>query len=140
MTEKPHWQLGRHTSDFEPRREDLLPAHIMNKERNPVGWFEIYVTDMNRAKKFYEAMLDTKLEELPSSDPSIQMFAFPMRVSDECGGTLVYFSCLDCAEDEARVADAGGQVIKSKFAIGDYEFISLISDTEGKMIGLHSMA
>ncbi len=37
----------------------------MNKKLNSVGWFEIYVEDMDRAKKFYEAMLDLKLEKLP---------------------------------------------------------------------------
>jgi len=131
----------------------------MNPERNPVGWFEIYVTDMERARKFYEEMLDIKLEELPAPDPSVQMLAFPMKSPDECGGelpgacgalakmdgmapggggTLVYFSCLDCAAAEARVADAGGQVIKPKFSIGEFGFISLISDTEGNMVGLHS--
>lgn len=25
--------------------------------RNPVGWFEIYVQDMHRAQKFYEVVL-----------------------------------------------------------------------------------
>jgi uncharacterized protein len=132
----------------------------MNKERNPVGWFEIYVTDMGRARAFYEAMLDTELEELPSPDPGIQMMAFPMRAADECGGelpgacgalakmegvgpggggTLVYFSCVDCAEDEARAARAGGHVIKPKFSIGEYGFISLVTDSEGNTVGLHSM-
>lgn len=132
----------------------------MNKARNPVGWFEIYVSDMERARAFYEAMLDTKMEELPSPDASIQMMAFPMPASDECtntfpgacgalarmqgvqpggSGTLVYFSCDDCGEDEARAAQAGGQVVKPKSPIGPYGFISLITDTEGNMIGLHSM-
>lgn len=132
----------------------------MTKDRNPVGWFEIYVSDMERAKAFYEGMLDVKLEDLPSPDVSIEMKAFPMRAPDECGGelpgacgalakmqgvnpggggTLVYFSCADCAEDEARASKAGGQVIKPKFSIGEYGFISLVVDTEGNMIGLHSM-
>ena len=31
---------------------------------NPVGWFEIYVQDMGRAKAFYEAVFDVTLEEL----------------------------------------------------------------------------
>ncbi|BDS05770.1 glyoxalase [Oceaniferula spumae] len=131
----------------------------MNKERNPVGWFEIYVSDMDRAKKFYETMLDVTLEPLPSPDASVEMVAFPMLAPDDCGGeapgapgalakmegmspggsgTLVYFSCLDCADDESRVATAGGQVIKPKFSIGEYGFISLVMDTEGNMVGLHS--
>lgn len=131
----------------------------MNKERNPVGWFEIYVSDMDRAKKFYEAMLDTTLEKLPAPDASIEMFAFPMKATDDCGaelpgacgalakmdgctpgggGTIVYFSCVDCADDEARAGEAGGQIIKPKFSIGEYGYISLVLDTEGNMIGLHS--
>ncbi len=132
----------------------------MNKDRNPVGWFEIYVTDMDRAQAFYEAMLDVKLQDLPAPDDSIQMKAFPMRAPDECGGelpgacgalakmervspggggTVVYFSCVDCAEDEARAGKAGGQIVKSKFSIGEYGFISMVLDTEGNLIGLHSM-
>lgn len=131
----------------------------MNKDRNPVVWFEIYVSDMGRAKAFYEKTLDTTLQELPSPDSTIRMMAFPMHSPDSgggefpgaCGalvkmdgvtpgggGTLVYFSCKDCAEDEARAAEAGGQVIKPKFSIGEYGFISLIIDTEGNMFGLHS--
>jgi uncharacterized protein len=132
----------------------------MNKERNPVGWFEIYVSDTERAKSFYEATLEVKLEDLPSPDLSIIMKAFPMRASEECGGelpgacgalvkmngcirggggTLVYFSCIDCVDDEARVPQAGGQIAKSKFSIGEHGFISLVIDTEGNTIGLHSM-
>jgi uncharacterized protein len=132
----------------------------MNKERNAVGWFEIYVSDMERAKSFYERMLDVKLDDLPSPDSSIQMKVFPMPASDGCsaelpgacgalakmdgcspggGGTLIYFSCIDCAEDEARVPEAGGQIVKPKFSIGEHGFISLVIDTEGNMVGLHSM-
>jgi len=123
------------------------------------------VSDLDAAVKFYGTVLDVTLESLPSSDPAIEMMLFPMlmaggegedcgsMVSGACGalvkmegcnpgprGTLVYFSCDDCAEDEARVADAGGQVVKPKFGIGDYGFISLISDPEGNMIGLHSQS
>ena len=50
----------------------------MNTKHNPVGWFEIYVNDMTRAKSFYEKTLTLTLEALPSSDPSIEMSSFPM--------------------------------------------------------------
>ena len=36
---------------------------------NPVGWFEIYVQDMARARAFYEAMLGLRLERLPGPEP-----------------------------------------------------------------------
>ena len=55
------------------------------------------------------------------------------------GGTIVYFSCADCAVEAARAAKNGGQIHKEKFSIGQYGFIVLVLDTEGNMIGLHSM-
>lgn len=132
----------------------------MNKKYNAVGWFEIYVQDMERAKNFYEKTFETTLEQLPS--PDIEMMMFPMDPcgpdGEDCsgkpgapgalvkmegassggGGTLVYFSCEDCAVEEARVMPNGGGVFKTKFAIGEYGFIALVTDTEGNMIGLHS--
>lgn len=121
---------------------------------NPVGWFEIYVGDMSRAKAFYEAVFLKTLNELPVPTPDLEMWAFPwVEQGDGAAGalvkmegcppggnsTLVYFSCEDCAVEESRVAAAGGKVCKPKFAIGQWGFISLVLDTEGNMIGLHSL-
>ena len=119
---------------------------------NPVGWFEIYVENMERARAFYEAVLQVKLQRLPG--PDIEMWNFPMD-ADASGSAgalvrtpgfpvgqnsvVVYFICDDCAVEESRVVDAGGRVEKEKFSIGDYGFVSLVYDTEGNMIGLHSM-
>jgi hypothetical protein len=119
---------------------------------NPVCWFEIYVDDMARAKAFYETVFQTTLEKLHSDD--IEMWAFPMQ-SDLWGAggslvkmegfsagrnsTLVYFSCDDCAIEQARAEKAGGQLQRGKFSIGQYGFIALLLDTEGNMIGLHSL-
>ena len=127
----------------------------MNIARNPVGWFEIYVEDMPRAKAFYEATFDVKLDPLSSPDDALEMWAFPMSPDKPgaCGalvrmegcapggsGTIVYFSCVDCAVEEARASSAGGRIHKSKFSIGEYGFIVLLADTEGNTIGLHSLA
>ena len=123
----------------------------MSIPRNPVGWFEIYVQDMDRAKAFYEKTLGVTLQHLES--PEIQMWAFPMLDAPGCpgalvhlpgkdsgpGGTLIYFSCADCATEAARASEIGGQIVKPKFSIGEYGHISLVLDTEGNMIGLHSM-
>ena len=35
---------------------------------NAVGWFEIYVEDMERARRFYETVLGVKLERLDPGD------------------------------------------------------------------------
>jgi predicted enzyme related to lactoylglutathione lyase len=122
---------------------------------NPVGWFEIYVQDMPRAKTFYEAVFKQSLTSLQAPDAgTLEMWAFPMQAEATgasgalvkmagcpSGGnsTLVYFSCVDCAAEAARAAAAGGKVFRDKFAIGPYGFIALVTDTEGNMIGLHSM-
>lgn len=122
---------------------------------NPVGWFEIYVQDMERAKRFYESVFQTQLERLNSPpDMPIELWSFPM-LKDRMGASgalvkmdhgpsggnavLVYFSCADCAVEAACAASAGGQVVREKMSIGPYGFIALIRDTEGNMIGLHSM-
>ncbi|WP_306600702.1 VOC family protein [Geothrix sp. 21YS21S-2] len=120
---------------------------------NPVGWFEIYVQDMARAKAFYQAVFQTELASLSAAEPEMWAFQGDMTSygtpgalvrMDGCpsGGnsTLVYFSCKDCAVEAGRVAKAGGKVAKEKFAIGEYGFIALALDTEGNMFGLHSMA
>ena len=119
---------------------------------NPVGWFEIYVQDMDRAKAFYESVFGVQLTKLGS--PDIEIWAFPMQ-EDRYGApgalvrmpgfpsgansVLVYFSCADCAVEAAKVVSAGGKIEKEKFSIDQYGYISLVVDTEGNMIGLHSM-
>ncbi len=120
-------------------------------EINAVGWFEIYVEDIDRAKKFYETVFDLKLEKLPEND--LEMWSFPMRPESygapgalvkmagfETGNNsvLVYFSCQNCAIEEKRALQNGGKIQKPKFSIGKYGFISHIRDTESNMIGLHS--
>ncbi|QKT03518.1 VOC family protein [Ectothiorhodospiraceae bacterium 2226] len=121
---------------------------------NPVIWFEIYVDDMARAKTFYQHMLGVELEKLDSPDADMEMWAFPMQengtgaagalskmdgVRPGGGGTLIYFSCEDCAVEARRAAEHGGRIVQDKFAIGPYGHIAIVNDTEGNIIGLHSM-
>ena len=123
----------------------------MNANPNPIGWFEIYVQDINRAKAFYENTFQVKLNRLES--PDLEIWAFPMQPnapgcpgaivkmagkSSGIGGTIVYFSCADCSVEADRARRNGGQIQRPKFSIGQYGFISLILDPEGNMIGLHS--
>jgi predicted enzyme related to lactoylglutathione lyase len=118
---------------------------------NPVGWFEIYVQDLARARTFYETVLQTTLSKL---DSGVEMWAFPSDPQGAGAGgalvhmpgfpsggnsTLVYFSTEDCAVEGDRAARHGGRIMKEKFSIGEYGFIVLAFDTEGNMFGLHSM-
>ena len=110
---------------------------------NPVVWFEIYVDKLDRAKPFYEAVFNISLEELGDpSDSSIQMLALLSNMETYgASGALVKtqdVACADCAAEESRVAAAGGRIERPKMSIGDYGFISMVLDTEGNMLGLHS--
>lgn len=122
---------------------------------NAVGWFDIYVDDLERATAFYEAVLGGKLEGMDDPTGQSQMMSFPADMGQYgaggaltksshgkpgVGGTIIYFSVQDCAENEARVADAGGQVLRPKFSIGEFGFVTLCQDTEGNMFGLNSLA
>ena len=119
---------------------------------NPVGWFEIYVQDMARAKQFYEAVFQVELTRLNS--PDVELWSFPMDLDKwgaggalvkmegkSSGGnsTLVYFSCEDCTVEASRIVATGGQIHRDKWSIGEYGFIVLAVDTEGNMFGLHSV-
>ena len=127
---------------------------------NPVVHFEIYVEDMARAKAFYEAVFETKLEQMPNPTPEMDMdmWFFPMDKDTGMsiygaggmlvkmdgftpggGGTLVYFGCDDCAVQAARAADHGGSIFQEKTSIGEHGFCAVVRDTEGNLIGLHSM-
>ncbi|MGH1488006.1 MAG: VOC family protein [Acidimicrobiales bacterium] len=121
-----------------------------------IGWFDIYVEDMDRAQAFYEAVLDTKLSPMGDpNDPTAVMRSFGDDYTSHGaggalvkleyaqpgpGGSMVYFSCDDCAVEEARVAAAGGSIVRPKFSIGEDGFVSIMTDTEGNMVGLHSLA
>jgi uncharacterized protein len=124
--------------------------------RNPVGWFEIYVKDMPRAKAFYEAVLDAKLTKQESTADGIsEMWLLPMyrdapgaagalvrMEGGPAGGgasTIVYFVTDDCTAELGRVTANGGTVKKPKTPIGPNGFIALVHDTEGNVIGLHSL-
>lgn len=122
-------------------------------KHNPFDWVEIYVQDLNRAKRFYEAVFGFKLQKLENPTSGLEMWAFPME-KDQPGttgalvkmdgvpraqglGALPYFRCENVETELARVEAAGGKIFKPKMSIGEYGAIAIIHDTEGNMIGLH---
>lgn len=121
------------------------------KTVNPVGWFDIYVSDLERAKKFYETVFDTQLVDLPVEWGRQSLFPFDQTSPNISGAlvekadmiepgnnTVIYFASEDCITEEMRVEKAGGAVIKPKMSIGEFGFVSIFLDTEGNTIGLHS--
>ncbi|MCF8371392.1 MAG: VOC family protein [Bacteroidales bacterium] len=122
--------------------------------KNVVNWFEIFVDDMDRAKNFYSKVFQKEMIDLPTMGDEV-MCAFAWVEGGEgssgslvkhlkgkgkpgVGGTTVYFTCEDCAVEQARVETNGGKVLMPKTSIGEYGFISLFKDSEGNMVGLHS--
>ena len=126
----------------------------MEKPHNAVGWFELYVNDLARARAFYTAVFKREMQDLATQQDDMPMCIFAgaddgsgatgalvksAKMGPGIGGTLVYFSCADCEEEAARAQAAGGKVFQSKKSIGQYGFIALVQDTEGNLIGLHSL-
>lgn len=121
---------------------------------NAVGWFDIYVEDLERAVSFYETVLGSKLEPMGDPTGESRMMSFPADMSaygaagaltksphagPGVGGTIVYFMAEDCAVQQARVDAAGGSVVRPKFSIGAFGFVTLCMDTEGNMFGINSL-
>jgi uncharacterized protein len=121
---------------------------------NAIGWFDLYVSDMQRAVRFYESVLQQKLQPIgdPTGETQMMSFAADMGVYGAggalvksnhtrpgIGGTMVYFSVEDCAKEQSRVAAAGGKVLRPKFSIGEFGWVTLCEDTEGNLFGLSSM-
>lgn len=121
---------------------------------NAIGWFDIYVDELDRAVAFYESVFDCKLEPIGDPTGETRMMGFPTdmsaygaggaltksaHASPGIGGTIVYFNAEDCSVEEARVAAAGGKLVRPKFSIGEFGWVSLCQDTEGNMFGISSM-
>lgn len=126
---------------------------------NIICWFEIYVKEIGRAKKFYSDVLGTVFIDtnVPGDAPDSMKMSFFSPMENQgvsgaliempgtkegdghCVNTMVYFPCHDCSVEESRVTAAGGKVSRSKFSIGEYGFSSICVDSEGNPFGLFSM-
>ena len=118
---------------------------------NPVNWFEIPVSDLDRAKNFYESVLGV---ELSNNDMGpMKMSWFPMEqgapgatgslvlmdgYTPSQSGTVVYLHVNDIDGTLAKINDNGGKMLTSKTSIGEYGSIAHFEDTEGNRVALHS--
>lgn len=124
-------------------------------KNNAIGWFEVPVSNMDRAIKFYETILDISLSRNTMGDFDMAWFPYKEDAPGAAGslvhhkeykpsteGTLVYFSSQtgDLNDELGRVEAAGGQVLLSKKIITEeYGYMALIMDSEGNKVALHSM-
>ncbi len=122
---------------------------------NMVGWFEIPVVNMQRAKIFYEKVFDIKVQVqdfegtmmgwFPFSEDSEAKGAPGSLVQNEkyykpsSNGTLVYFSSPEITYELSKVEEAGGVILQEKTLIKeDIGYMALFLDSEGNRIALHS--
>jgi uncharacterized protein len=123
----------------------------MNKI-HALNWFEIHAANLQRAKRFYETILQISMEEVKVGDIPEVLFPFDHTQGGVggsilesntpppgAGGTVIYLNVEgDLDGVLGRIAGAGGTVTKPRTAIGPYGFIGIFKDTEGNSIGLHS--
>ncbi|MEM9687127.1 MAG: VOC family protein [Bacteroidota bacterium] len=123
-------------------------------EYNMVGWFEIPVRDMDRAKKFYEEVFQISIQVQNFNDLLMGWFPWAEGKTGASGslvlheehytpsatdGTLIYFSSEDVAIELDRIESAGGKVIQPKTQISeDVGYMGIFIDSEGNRIALHS--
>ena len=122
-----------------------------------INWFEIPAADFDRARAFYEAMLDAQLfinDQRETMGSMLGIFPHEGGVggclvhNPQYGytpgdtGTLVYLRVAGGMEAALeRAAAAGGEVLLPKTALGENAgggFVAWLRDTEGNKVGLYS--
>lgn len=121
--------------------------------KNAISWFDLPARDIERATKFYNEILQIKMEPVASMDGRASFFPYdaPLAVGgsivdskwytpSESAGPMIY---LDAGDDLSPVLDrvegAGGKVLVPKTGIGEHGFIGVLLDSEGNRVGLHSL-
>ncbi len=119
--------------------------------QSPIAWFEIAVTDLDRAIAFYETVLAVTLQRERMGGGDMAVFPHPERgpggalvalpqLEPRDNGALIYLNAgEDLAPALARIPAAGGRVIMPKTDLGsDIGHIALFLDSEGNRVGLYS--
>lgn len=127
----------------------------MRNPKNAINWFEIPVTQFERAKTFYSTILEIEITEMQLGGDRLGLLAYDGEGGGVGGaivegldyvpsqrGCLIYLSCGDDLNDVLnRVVDAGGRIERDKTPVSyeaDLGYHAIFIDTEGNRIGLHS--
>ncbi len=124
-------------------------------KHNMVGWFEIPVADMDRAKAFYNAVFNIEVQVQDFEGTLMGWFPFAEDKPGASGalvyneaykpsdthGVLVYFASEEITKELSRVEAEGGKVIQQKTQISpEIGYMAIFVDSEGNRIALHSRA
>jgi predicted enzyme related to lactoylglutathione lyase len=121
-------------------------------QRDAIHWFEIPVTDIDRAQRFYETLLAQDLRREEMGPQALAIFAYDGGIggalmksaqapaASTTAGVIIYLNASPSLDAVlARAAELGARVLLPKLQLpGTIGFIAQIVDTEGNRIGLHS--
>lgn len=120
--------------------------------KNWINWFEIPVTDFDRAQGFYCGIFDIEMHVMDMM--GMRMGIFPTEGNGGGGaivkgddytpamnGSLVYLNGGDDLNNVLnKIESKGGKVFVPKTLIGeDMGYFAIFADTEGNKVALHSM-
>jgi len=123
----------------------------LSSTTNALNWFEIPVTDVARAKQFYETIFDIEMHQMEMM--GMQMVMFPSQNPKSCGalvkspnhkpnaeGSIIYLNANPNLKTVlGKIETAGGKVTMPKTSIGENGNMAFFIDTEGNLVGLHSI-
>ena len=116
---------------------------------NTIVWADIPVTDLERARKFYGAVLQAEIATMPGMTSVALLPGEPGDVSADLAltenmkpgtdGTTIYLDSKGDPEGMLeRAAAAGGKVLMPVTDMGEMiGFIGFFLDSEGNRIGVH---
>jgi uncharacterized protein len=122
------------------------------KPAHQVVWFDIPVRDLERAVRFYSAVLGTPVEMVQAAfgTPNVALFPHPdgavtgslVATTDANvaeGGPLIYLSAQGRLDEALAAAQMnGGKVVHAKQSFGAAGWRAIILDSEGNRVALHS--
>lgn len=119
--------------------------------KNAITWFEIPVSDFDRALKFYNHIIEGELEIhdfggfkmgwFPYDEKSVSgSICYGEDYVPSKNGVVIYFDANpDLNRMLDKVKEAGGEIIQGKTLITeDIGYMALFIDSEGNRIALHS--
>lgn len=125
----------------------------MNGSVNAINWFEISVSDIARAKKFYEAVFNVTMDEMEMMGMKMAFFPSEQGNGKVSGGLVqgndykpstdgvkIYFNGNpDLNVALGRVEAAGGKVLMPKTQISpEIGYMAFFMDSEGNAMAMHS--
>lgn len=122
----------------------------MSNPRNRINWFEIPVTNLDKAAALYGATLGVEMKRevlfgvphaiITAEDDGVTgtLISDPKRAPGKGAGTVVYLHVKDVAAALARAVEAGASVAQPTTDIGPFGTMALIADLDGNVVGLHT--